>query len=296
MVLVNFFGFFGVTPNWIRHAKGDGFTFADLVAPLFLFALGLLYRKSLISRIKNDSRQSAYFHVARRYTLLLVIGLLGGAIGKLRITLDWGILQSIGLAGLIALPFIELGKYYRMLLGISLLILYWFFIPSAIINSTVALAEHGGPIATISWASLILFSTVAGELFDSSTLEKGAKNVFLYALFLGGIGLLLSFVIPINKTVVSPSYVLISTSLSAVIFLAFVVLVDKFDKSIPTMETLGRNALVVFLLHYLLVKIGHTVLDGSSSLVIVIFGAAVVYVACYLLALFLQNKGLVLKL
>jgi len=107
MVLVNFIAYFNVTPSFLKHAIGDTITFADLVAPFFLFALGMMYRKSVITRLKTTSRFITYFHVIRRYLILLGIGMAGGCIAKMQLSFDWGILQAIGLAGILAVPFIE---------------------------------------------------------------------------------------------------------------------------------------------------------------------------------------------
>jgi len=296
MIMVNFLGYFAKTPSWLRHADGIGITFADIVAPMFLFILGLLFRKSFLKRIDNSGKQKAYIHAIQRYVILIIIGLVGGAIGKMKIAFDWGILQSIGLAGLISLPFIELRNTYRLLIGFLLLAIFWICIPVNVINNVIAISEHGGPLGTISWASLILFSTFVGDIFNPRELDKSTRDILIFSLLSGVVGLLMSLVVPINKSLVSPSYILLSLGLSSLMFVVFMVIIDKFCISIPTLGVLGRNALVIFLLHYVLVKIGHLVLSGNAEFIVVIAGAVVIYLICFLLAYFLNSKNVYLKI
>ena len=295
MILVNLLGFYDAVPSCFKHAEGTGLTFADWVAPLFLFVLGVLYRQSLVRRISADGRRGAYLHVLRRYSLLGLIGLAGGAVSKMRITLDWGVLQSIGLAGIVALPFVELGSRSRLLVGLAILAVYQVALPSQV-HDVISSAEHGGVLGVVSWAALILFATVAGDLFSPSDFKSSLKRIGLFGLAMTAGGLFLAIWVPVNKHAVSPSYVLVTTGLSASVFVGFLGLVDGLGVSVPTWNVLGRNALLVFLAHYVLVKSVHAALTEEAGLAWVMCSAALVYVSSYVLALFFHRQRIYFKL
>lgn len=295
MILVNFLAFFSSTPSFLKHAHGQSMTFADLVAPLFLFVLGMMYRKSLVRRASRTGRSRTYLHYVRRYLLVLVLGTLGGCVAKMRITLDWGILQAIGAAGILALPFMELAWAWRTSAALLLLVLHGFgTIPFA--QDTLAVAEHGGPLSTLAWAAAILLSSIVGDLCDAGKSGRNMKRIAIFGLVLAVMGLAVAPFIPVSKALVSPSYVLVATGISAVVLVGFIAISDKARVSVPTLEVLGRNALLIFLVHYVLVRLGHSFLDKATGLVVVLSGAAMIYVACYSLALILDRKRIYLRL
>lgn len=295
MILVNFIAYFEVTPAFLQHAKGATITFADLVAPFFLFALGMMYRKSVMRRLSKDSRAITYFHVVRRYSILLALGVFGGSLAKMQFTLDWGILQAIGLAGIIALPFIELPSLFRALAVAVILLVYQFLILSTW-GEQILVAEHGGPLAAISWATIILLATIAGDYLKPTALTETLKKVLLFSAICLAIGFALQTFVPISKANVSPSYVLIATGLSAFVYSSFLFLNDVVKVSVPFLQVLGRNALLIFLVHYVLVRFGHKLLASSSSYIMVTIGAIVTFTICALLAWWLDKKKWYLKL
>jgi len=295
MILVNFLAFFDATPTFLKHGENGTMTFADLVAPFFLFVLGMMYSKSLVRRIEKSGRKAAYAHALFRYAVILLIGIVGGCVGKMKLTFDWGILQAIGLAGMIALPFMELRWLWRLLGGGILLGVYQVgIIPFA--GDSIVAAEHGGVIGTISWATIILFASVAGDLIHADNPISTIKRVPMFGLAFMVVGFSMAFLVPLSKSIVSASYVLTATGMSALVFVLFVVAVDKLVISIPTLVPLGRNALLIFLLHYVLVRVGHKLIGKSASFLIVLFGVVAIYAVCSLLAWVLDRKKLYLKL
>jgi predicted acyltransferase len=58
------------------HTPWVGFTFWDLIAPLFLFIVGLSLPLAIQSRLRrHESRKTILFHILRRTALLVVLGL-----------------------------------------------------------------------------------------------------------------------------------------------------------------------------------------------------------------------------
>lgn len=65
MVLVNYLGGVQLSPVWLQHAPDIGLTFPDLVAPLFIFAIGLTFGMSFHRRLEHEgaiNTYSLFFH------------------------------------------------------------------------------------------------------------------------------------------------------------------------------------------------------------------------------------------
>lgn len=295
MIIVNFLAFYNNTPHFLKHAKGNFITFADIVAPMFLFVLGIMYRKSIKGKFENQGRIKTYLLFGKRYTLILFIGLFGGSVSKMSLSLDWGILQAIGLAGLIALPFMELTFRWRVLTGLSFALIHQLvIIPFA--KDIIAAAEHGGPLATLAWTSIIILSSLAGDHLKINNIFKSIKMIAIIGASLILIGLIFLNFYPINKLIITSSYITICTGLSAIIFIIFIIITDKINIMIPSLDVLGRNALLIFLFHYLIIKVVHKLTVRTIDLPILIFLTLTVYCICFLFAWVLDKKKIYLKL
>jgi len=294
MILVNFLAFFDATPPFLKHAKGSFITFADLVAPLFLFALGMMYRKSIMSKISTVGRRKAYLLFTKRYLLILVVGIIGGCFGKMSLSLDWGILQAIGSAGLIALPFIALRVSLRILVGAILLLVHQLGI-LPLVHESVARAEQGGPLATLAWTAMIIFSSTAGDLLSRGSNERIFRAITILSCGIIALGLASAHFTPLSKVLVTASYIIMTTGISAALFGLFVAAEAGAALSIAWLIPLGHNALLVFLMHYALVKAGHRLMSRSASLPLVLAGSAAIFLLCYAAAYILDRKRIYLK-
>ncbi len=295
MILVNYLALYQCTPAFLKHAKPSGITFADLVAPFFLFILGMMFRRSLLSRIEKDGKGRAYLHAVRRYALLVLIGMAGGCAGKMKLTFDWGILQAIGLAGIIALPVIAFNIKLRALSLLVILSTHHFlllpYFPEYIKNS-----EQGGPAGALAWSAMIILASMTGDFFNLSDLKKSMSSLIAFGVFFTMAGLASHFIFPVSKPLISVSYIFLSCGVTVFVFVIFLFVVDIKKFNIPTFQPLGKNALLIFLLHYVLVKAGHVILPKGSDGLYVSGVTFIIFLACFLTAFFLDKKGLYLKL
>lgn len=265
MVLANYLAGVDWISPWFKHAKDSGFTVIDLVAPMFIFAIGLTYGASFRRRLDHDGAGSTYQHFILRFSALLGMGALFGA-GEILLgvdgqTVNWGVLQAIGVAGLVTLIVLRLPTWARFVLGLSILALYQFLL-NRFWLSTILSEPHGGLLGAISWAAMLILATVLADIFFSP--RNGPRRLISASAGMLLAALILSLWFPISKNRVSPPYVLLSLALSGLLFSACHILVEQFKLRSRLLVLWGRNPLAMYLLHLLL--LGLVYLPGIPSL------------------------------
>lgn len=294
MILVNYLAFYKHTPVLLKHAPGTGLTLADIVAPLFMFIIGLLYRKSLFRRISIQGKTGAWGHFLQRYFIIFLIGLLGSCIGKGSIAFHWGVFQTIGLSGLIILPFIGRKYYHRIAVAVLFLLFYQTFIlPSY--KYDILNADHGGPLAVVSWSTILLLSSFCGDFLNEGINLNSINKILVLGVTWLASGTALAILIPVSKHEVNMAFILITTGISSLLFLLFLLVNDIFKINLPTLGILGRNAFLLYLLHYALVRFCHALIPEDTAAIYILSGAMGIYLIIYLTAMYLNKKMLFIK-
>jgi predicted acyltransferase len=256
MVIANFLAGVEWIPAWLKHAPDAGFTIIDLVAPMFIFAIGLTYADSARRRSDMDGAWKMTQHFLTRFFAILGIGALLSA-GEIALgvdgqTINWGVLQAIGIAGLVTLVFIRTNTLTRLIAGVSLLALYQFLLQRFWLDAVLA-APHGGLFGSISWSAMLLLATVLADVFHNSKHQN--RNLLLASIGTLMLALVLTLWFPISKNRVSAPYVLLSLGLSGLLFGACHLLVEQFKLRLQLLVLWGRNPLVMYVLHMLLLGI-----------------------------------------
>ena len=291
MILVNFLAHLDATPSFLRHAGKYGFTFADLVAPFFLFSVGLVSQESLNRAIQRMGSFRGYVRLIKRNVLLIIIGIAGSMLMKLRIEFSWGILQAIGLAGIITLPF-TISKPLRKVL-LCFFVFTFYSILGVAIPEVIMLGKHGGPQGAFMWAQCILLGEIAASLISRRAINQNIYKLLTYAIILILIGVLASNFILISKPALTPSYIVLSSGLSCLAFVVFFLLSEQFNIKVPTLSEMGRNALLIFILHYLLIKIFRAIISNNFEGALT--GCISIILTCAITAVWLHKKKLYLK-
>lgn len=258
MVIINY----GIEVSWfpaiLKHAPDIGLTIADFVAPLFIFAIGLLYKQSFDKRMSKDGFAKAAGHFAGRYLAIAGIGaVLTAGETVLGVAPNWGVLQAIGAAGLITILFIRLKTYWRLAIGMALLVVYQFVFNAFLLQTAVSSPAygymHGGLFGSLAWGAVLILATFLSDLF-----RKDKKLYLLFSFLFLAVGLAMSILLPdifaISKNRVSLSYVLITVSASALIFFVFD-LIYRNAKGGSFFEWWGANPLLLYVFHQIMLGI-----------------------------------------
>jgi predicted acyltransferase len=249
MVLADYLAKPQRVPAWLKHTPDVGLTVIDLIAPLFIFAVGLTYGISFRRRLARSGAWQTTVDFVRRYAALIGIGylltLLGDSTGIYESTVNWGLLQAIGAAGLVTLIVIGLRWQWRLVAGLALLAAYQVLLDRFWLQDVLD-AIHGGPWAAMAWGSMLILATVLADFYHDGALRKlylWASLTFLVT------GIALAWLLPVSKNRVSASYVLLAVGISALVFGLFHLLESRWRLRLPVLSEWGRNALLLYLLH-----------------------------------------------
>lgn len=240
----------------MEHAGWQGFTFIDLIFPLFLFIVGVVLPFSVSRRLeKGESRGSIYRHVLKRMTVLIILGWIN--YGLLRFDWDqmrWSsVLGRIGICYFFAcILLIHTNWRMQAFVAGALMILYWagvMFIPvpgygpgvltpegclttyldQLIIPGKlgIGLYDRQGVLSTFTSLSTTLLGVLAGHWLRSDR----SPNRKTFGLIIAGIaGLILGYgwgqFFFVSRNVWTSSFVLASAGWSSLLLAVFYWVID----------------------------------------------------------------------
>jgi predicted acyltransferase len=292
MVFVNSIQLFEKIPPWSKHTELYGLTYVDLIFPFFIFMMGLNYTLSFERHLSKEGLKETYIHFLKRFLVYIGLGLaLSISYDSEGIYLNWGILQVLGASGLILLPFMRYKWYIKIIPLIFLIIIYSFFI-NPFFGQMIYDGIEGGLLGTISWTSLLICSTILAEGLQN----KDVKTFILGgSVFLTLSGIILSFINPLSRQLVSTSYVILTAGISGLLFYILYYIFEVWGKNrrIGNQENflsiLGKNSFFLFIIHLLLISIVYEIFPLNISVFLVLFLAAVNIVIISLTGYFLYK-------
>jgi len=299
MILVNNPGSWSALYAPLAHAPWHGCTPTDLVFPFFLFAVG--HALALVMPALQAAPAAVFWRrVALRTALIFAIGLLLNAAPGLRwndagelvprelATLRlMGVLQRIALCfGAAALIVRLCGRRGALVAAAALLLGYW--------AACLAFGAPGDAYSLQGWFGTAVDRALLGEAhlyrgegvaFDPEGLASTApavaqvllgwwvgtwlgwpdaaavRRLLGVAALLLALGLAWQTVLPLNKKIWTPSYVLVSTALAMFTLAALVQLIEirrrpaQLAGAVRVCEAFGRNPLFVFVLSGLVPRV-----------------------------------------
>lgn len=249
MVIGDFISGIAFVPALLKHAPDLGLTIADTVATAFVFVIALNFGPSFRRRMRS-SVADANRHFMLRYLAFIGVGaVIAGGANMVGQPTDWGVLQAIGVAGLIGLAFIRLPTWSRFLIGAALLSGYQFVLDTSM-RDVVLGSVHGGLFGAISWGALLVLSTAIADVWRQGTLSY----VICCLCLVVGAGIS-SVLVPVSKHRVSLSFILITLALIATVYLVVELLSRGHKRPSGLLSWWGQNALALYLVHLVVLGI-----------------------------------------
>ena len=353
MLLVNDPGDWGHIYGPLEHAEWNGWTFTDAVFPFFLFMSGMAMTMSLARRaFAGADKTKLLLTTWRRGLTIIAIGLALNAIGHsswdtIRIP---GVLQRIGLCVVLAAPAVIWLRWRGQLaVLLALLLLYSAIqllvpVPDALgvvhTGSLVAGQDVGawldrlvlgthlwvqsktwdpeGLLSTLPAVATLLSGVLAGHWLAAKR-DPGEKAMWFMAASLPLLWLAMvldAWLMPINKSLWTPSYVLLMAGWASFMFGIFYWLLDamplplwraRWARLAHPFTVFGMNALFMFALSGLVGRLlGLVKNDAGQSLKAQIYApfqalplapinASLLYAVCFVLVLYLAAWGMFRK-
>jgi len=278
MLLVNNIALDAKTPYLLTHAPWNGGVYlADLVFPWFLLAVGVAipfaawgFRKKNLPGWRYDLK------VFQRSLLLFGLGLVVTSSIAQRPVFALDVLQLIAMAYLLAALLYDLPAHRRAMMAFIFLLAYWAairYLPvpgvgRAIFEEDQNLILHfnntflnavnlRGLLSVVPTSALVMLGSLIGDLFRQK-LNALRRSSWLLAigLALTAGGALWNLSLPYNKTLWTPSYILLTAGLGTILLGILHYLVDArgWHGWAFVLKVLGSNALFAYVVP-ILVKV-----------------------------------------
>lgn len=272
----------------LEHSTWNGLTPCDVIFPVFIYIMGvscyLSFNKRGFSRSYAD-----YTHILKRTTILFLAGIIINwaflsvregplCFEHLRI---WGPLQRIAVCYfLVSLFAIYCNHKYTIHMVIGWLIIYAIILIygngyESVSNENILTKvdiylfgyEHiyhrspvdpEGFLGTIPSFAHALIGFYCGKILCSKKpIDDKINDIYFYGAILLVVGYLVSYGLPINKKIWSPSFVLVTCGISSIIFSSLIYLYDLKNKNrnVIFFKAYGINALAIYVISQLLLAL-----------------------------------------
>lgn len=279
MLLVNNPGTWdpAVVPRLLMHADWHGCTFADLIFPFFLFAVGMAMPFSEAK--KRERATPAWKRIgiaARRAALLYLLGAFLKSASLNMPVLHFGILQRIGVLYFIVYLLLPLKARWQAAIGIALLFVWWGILafvngPGVVPGSferdmnaaqyldsfILAPEDKETLVSMIPGISTVLAGLLTGKFLMIHREPKGVMKMLAGGAVAGlGIGLMWDMVVPLNKILWTASFAVYTAGWSCLVFLLFywVIEVKQWKKAAFPLVVYGMNAITLYVATGLFVR------------------------------------------
>ena len=269
----------------LDHAKWIGFTFYDLIFPLFEFVMGMSVVFSLSRILKQKGRIAAYKRLFKRFILLFLLGIIyyGGISHGWENVRIFGVLQRLAFTYLFTgMLFIHTRLKGLVWISVIVLVAYWIlnvFIPvpdTGIVSITkesnwaqyidsilLPGRKYGGNgswdvngiLGTLPATVSCVFGVFASLILLGEKINQMRKVYYLIGLGLVMLilGLAWSISLPIIKKIWSSTYVLVAGGLSFILmgFFYWIIDVKKYKKWTLIFVWIGVNPIAIYMVRKL---------------------------------------------
>ncbi|MFC4210225.1 acyltransferase family protein [Pedobacter lithocola] len=272
--------------NQLHHSPWNGFTFYDLIFPLFIFISGISMPFSYQQyfedkKVNKDSTKRIYAALIKRTLILLILGIIINGLFKwngYENTRFASVLGRIALSTFFAaIIYLNCSLRKQIIWFSTILIGYYLimkFIPVPNFGAGIFTPEGNlsayidrqflpgklhrivydpeGLLSTIPAICSALIGVFVGTFIKSTSIklipERKVITLFVAGLLSIAIGLAWSLIFPINKTMWTSSFVLFAGGFSILLFAAFYFVIDvkSFKKWSMPFVWFGTNSILIY--------------------------------------------------
>ncbi|GAB3936736.1 acyltransferase family protein [Larkinella terrae] len=298
MVLVNFPGDGEHVYFQLQHTKWNGLSFTDLIAPFFLFIIGVSITLAYAKRLESgDPKGEMYKKIIIRAVKIFAVGMFLNILSTFSFSdIRWtGTLQRIAFVFLIC-AFLFLNTTWRQQAWIAIvtLVVYWLALtliptpgygkvmlePGANLVAWFDNLYLPGRMWQHTWDPESILSTfpsavsgitglLAGRLMISPLSRNEKVNYLMTAgVFTAAAGFFWNLTFPLNENLWTSSFVLVTSGFAALLLGAVYFLVDILGKTGGTKPGIifGANAITVFVLADVFSILFYSLKFGGHSL------------------------------
>lgn len=301
MILVNFPGNWEYVFDPLQHSEWWGISFTDVIAPFFLFTVGvsiaLAYTKRLEAGVKpGEMYKKLFIRSLKIFAVGMFLNLLGIIDNFSWEELRWtGTLHRIAIVFLVCgLLFLHTGWRTQAITGAVVLVLYWLamtIIPTpgydkAMLEPGVNLAawvdqqllpgkmwqgtwDPEGILSTFPAVVTGITGMLTGKLILSKRpIETKVNMLFFWGFISFAIGIVWNWSFGLNENLWSPSFVMLTSGMAAMTLASCIYLIDmhNYQKWAQFGVIYGMNAITVYVLADLLAIIFYRLPFGGESL------------------------------
>lgn len=267
--------------NQFEHPVWNGFTFWDLIFPLFMFLAGVSTPYSIGRALeKGQPKHTLMFRIIKRGLLLILLGMVYNNGLELRPIAEFrfpSVLGKIGATYMFAgIIYLYAGEKMQWVWFWTFLIGYWLllkftsapgyppgdltepgnfmsYLDRTILPGRLSRGIHDtvGLICTIPGISNVLLGIFAGRLLKNSKAKPAAKAKWLAV---GGVisialALLWNLDFPFNKNLWSSSFVLLTGGISLILlaFFYYVIDVKGYKRWTFFFRVIGMNSILIYM-------------------------------------------------
>lgn len=316
-------GFFESCLYQISHHTTT-FTYADTIAPLFVFVVGMGMRLSWLRRCEQLGVWETRKSLVKRYSMLVLIAF------AIYAGWYWDALMDIGLAGLLAVMLIDKRPRTRVVAAFAFVAAFqcihmftsygtWSvhgkfsledpkYVPLLVrlvpLNEALfGTSLNGGPLGPMSWVLLLLFGSHAYDLLA----ERNNKKFVLSCLGWGAGLCILAWVFsmewpgvkaawPFSARYMTVPFPLWAAGLCFFQVVAFYLICDRLNLAIPTFTSVGANPLTIYIVQSLFLDVAEDFAPEQLSLVVALVGFAVFWGIFAGAAYYMHRKRIYIKI
>jgi predicted acyltransferase len=307
MIVVNSPGSWDYVWWPLDHAPWNGCTFADLVFPAFLFAMGVALGLSFPRMFDATDRRAMWIRVARRTLALVTLGWAITFVAHLSIDTIrlLGVLPRIGLtyglAASLAMLTVRRDEDGRAHLNVGVLaaaafaalIVYWALMmlvpvpghgagdlskagnlggwidrivltPAHMWKGGKGVFDPEGLLSTIPALTNVLFGMIAATTWKRAP-EQATRQIAIAGVAAIALGLLWGIVFPLNKSLWTSSFALLTSGVAALTLALCIVVERRPVRMLAPLRVLGMNALMGYLISSVLGIAADQVIVGQNN-------------------------------